>query len=656
MSLRLTLTSLLAGCLLAVPSSAQDQPAPQPGTVIITPTTAQPERVDESALRYYARNRQMARVEAEIRRLQTLHPGWTPPDDLFSVNPAGSGEQQFWDLFGADRLDELEAAIAARIAEQPGWQPSAELAAKLAYKRARQRLVNASDAEQWAKVLEIATAENFILGCEDIDVMWRVGEAYGKRKEPDQSLAVFRRILTECTNVEERLATVHKALAVLSPLLVEPLLALGKVNPDGTGEFDSVKPDIFRARLGAIAGGDKTITVDPAELATFEANAQADPKNIDDAGLLGWFYYGQETWETALTWFQLALDRGGDVKVAEGAVLTLNTLKRAEEAEALASIWADRSEIAQSLFLGLGAARLTADPPPDLQPDYVERYSAVALAAESGDGAQALGWWLYNKQRFEEAKGWFENGMKWDPRDSTALGLVLTVQRLGDKKALSEFIASLGPDYPSVKALGEQLAEAERLANSSGGGDAAAVALRDGNYEKCLSILARRGSLSAAESLMQGWCLMGVSRHNEAVNAFDAALAGRGKTHDDAAYGKALALMRAGLSSEAVAAANSGNLTDERRNEIGTAVLAQQAADLFRAGRYSDVLAVLDRRAAFTAETHKLGVLRGWSLYHLHNLRAAGDVFAMLDQQMSTSESRKGLAAVRNRMLPAQTQ
>ena len=97
----------------------------------------------------------------------------------------------------------------------------------------------------------------------------------------------------------------------------------------------------------------------------------------------------------------------------------------------------------------------------------------MALAAESGDGAQALGWWLYNKQRFEEAKGWFENGMKWDPRDSTALGLVLTVQRLGDKKALGEFIASLGPDYPSVKALGEQLAEAERLANSSGGGDAA---------------------------------------------------------------------------------------------------------------------------------------------------------------------------------------
>jgi tetratricopeptide (TPR) repeat protein len=303
----------------------------------------------------------------------------------------------------------------------------------------------------------------------------------------------------------------------------------------------------------------------------------------------------------------------------------------------------------------LGAARLTADPPPDLEPAYVERYMAMAALAESGDGAQALGWWLYNKQRFEEAKGWFEKALLWDPRDSTALGLVLTVQRLGDKKALAEFIASLGPDYPSVKALGEQLAEAERRARSGDGGDAAAIALRDGNYEKCLAILSRRGSLSAAGSLMQGWCLMGVSRHREAVASFDAALAGRGKTHDDAAYGKALALMRSGLSAEAVAAAREGNLTEERRNEIGTAVLGQQAADLFRDGRYRDVLVVLDRRAAFAPETHRLGILRGWSLYHLDDLAGAGQVFAALDRQLSTSESRKGLAAVQELSLPAPT-
>lgn len=669
MPMKTAIATLFFCVALAAPSLAQDQVAldqiapdladqifVQPRIAVATPAApaGAPIKVDESALRYYARNNQLDRVEAEIRRLQTLNPGWSPPTNLFSATGDGSEEQELWDLFGADRMEELETAIATREASSPGWQPSDDLAAKIAYKRMRIRLVAASDAEDWRTIVAIASAPDFAMSCEDVDVMWRVAEAYGKSRAPDEALGVYRRILTECTDPGARLATVQKALGVLPPATVLPLLALGIVNADGTGEFDSVKPDIFRARLGAIAGGDKTETVDPAELATFAEHAAADAKNIDDAGLLGWYYYGREEWDAALAWFQRALDRGGDVKIAEGTVLTLNALKRADEAEKLAAEWADRSTLAQSLFLGLGAARMTADPPPDLEPAYVERYAGAADAAQSGDGAQALGWYSYNKQKFDIAKTWFEKAMLWDPRDSSALGLVLAVQRLGDKKALAEFLASLGPDYPSVKALGEQIAEAERKTRTggNGGGNAAAAALKDGNFERCLAILARQNTLSPAESLMKGWCLMGATRHREAVAAFDAALSGTGKTRDDAAYGKSLALMRSGLSSEAVAAASEGDLSTERRNEIGTAVLAQQAADLFRDSRYAEVLAALDRRAAFTAETRKLGMLRGWSLYHLGYVKNARQVFAMLDQQLSTAESRRGLGAVMQRQLP----
>ncbi|MGH6924565.1 MAG: hypothetical protein ACRED5_12575 [Propylenella sp.] len=656
MPLKLFLVPGVAAAVLIGTALAGEPVYVPPPIAGVAPVAAAPaEKVDESALRYYARNNELNRVEAEIRRLQTLHPGWSPPQNLFTGGGEENDEQPLWDIFATDDLDALDKAVAARQAEQPGWQPSTDLAVKIAYKRTRQRLVNASDLEQWAKVLEIAAAPDFVMGCDDIDVMWRVAEAGGRQSLPDQAVGVYTRILTECSKPEERLATVQKALGVLRPAQVMPLLALGHTNADGSGEFDSIRPDIFRARLGAIAGGDKTETVDAAELAAFEADTEADAANIDDAGLLGWYYYGQEKWETALGWFQKALARGGDVKVAEGAVLTLNKLERAAEAEKLASEWADRSTLARSLFLGLGAARMTADPPPDLDDEYVALYSVTVDAAQSGDGAQALGWYLYNKQKFEPAKGWFEKAMLWDPKDSTALGLVLTVQRLGDKKALAEFIASLGPDYPSVKALGAQIAEAERKVKT-GGADSAAIALRDGNYEKCLAILSLRRSLTPPQSLTKGWCLMGVNRHREAVLAFDAALSGRGKTRDDAAYGKSLAFLRSGLSGEAVAAASAGDLTSERRNEIGTAVLGQQAADLFRQGRYQEVLAALDRRAAFASETRKLGILRGWSLYHLRRLPEARMQFTMLDQQLSTSESRSGLGAVTSVQLPPQTQ
>ena len=472
---------------------------------------------------------------------------------------------------------------------------------------------------------------------------------------PTRRSAIYRRILTECTNAGERLATVHKALAVLPPSQVIPLLALGHTNPDGTGEFDVVRPDLFRARLGAIAGGDKTEVIDPAELAAFEARAEADAANIDDAGLLGWFYYGQEKWEPAYAWFQKALDRGGEVKVAEGAVLTLRALEKPVEAEALAAEWSDRSTEVQALFLGLGAARLTMDPPPDLDALYVERYAKATDATESGDGAQAMGWYAYNKGKAAEARTWFEKAMEWDARDSTALGLVLSLQRLGERKLMAELIAEYSPEYPSVKGFGEALAQAAKRGGGNTGGNGAAAALRDGNYQKCLSILGRQSRLSAADLLLQGWCLMGASRPREAAEAFDRALSGTGKTRDDAAYGKSLALMRSGLSAAAVQTAAAGNLSQERRNEIGTAALGQEAADLFRAGRYRDTLAVLDKRAGFSSEPRSLAVLRGWSLYHLKRLGNARQVFAMLDQQLSTSESRRGLAAVNNAMLPRST-
>ena len=77
--------------------------------------------------------------------------------------------------------------------------------------------------------------------------------------------------------------------------------------------------------------------------------------------------------------------------MAEGAVLTLRALEKPVEAEALAAEWSDRSTEVQALFLGLGAARLTMDPPPDLDALYVERYAKATDATVSGDGAQAMG-------------------------------------------------------------------------------------------------------------------------------------------------------------------------------------------------------------------------------------------------------------------------
>ena len=66
---------------------------------------------DETALRYYAAMNQPQRVKTEMDRLQRLYPNWTPPDNLYEISKiSGDDEQQYWDLFSADRMDELRDA------------------------------------------------------------------------------------------------------------------------------------------------------------------------------------------------------------------------------------------------------------------------------------------------------------------------------------------------------------------------------------------------------------------------------------------------------------------------------------------------------------------------------------------------------------------
>lgn len=97
---------------------------------------------DETALRYYAAQNQPKRVALEIERLQRLYPYWRPPETL--VEPASTSsedEQPLWDLFGADRMDELRAAIEQRQKVEPDWRPSKDLMEKTVRKELRLRLL-----------------------------------------------------------------------------------------------------------------------------------------------------------------------------------------------------------------------------------------------------------------------------------------------------------------------------------------------------------------------------------------------------------------------------------------------------------------------------------------------------------------------------------
>ena len=201
--------------------------------------TGHANEIDISALRYFASQNDLARVAAEIRLLRAEHPGWEPPQDLFSQTKNGEAEKPLWELFAKHDYAGVRAAIAEMQQNNPDWQPSSDLAGKLDLAEANDKLVQASDAQQWGAVIDIAAANKMLLTCADVDALWRTAEALARTDDEPRAVEAYRYILTTCAKPEERLATVQKASQLLkSPEELDELMRLGKRLPSGKSEFE----------------------------------------------------------------------------------------------------------------------------------------------------------------------------------------------------------------------------------------------------------------------------------------------------------------------------------------------------------------------------------------------------------------------------------
>jgi cellulose synthase operon protein C len=272
-------------------------------------TEAPAVEVDLSALRYYASRNETARVDAEIRRLRSLYPGWQPPADPASLpqeTEAPSDDEPLWALFAADKLDELRKAISDHRAADPSWPVPPELEQKLALKEARRDLIDASDRQAFDTVVAIADKTPGLVTPGDLDIAWRTAEAQSRIGRDDKALELDQAILGATQDGAARLATVQKAMASLKPEDVEKLLDLGKKGPDGRSEFDSIELDLLRRRVGRVLDGGVPDTITPTEIDRLAIAAKAQA-GADDASLLGWLFAERKDYAKAKDWFDVAL-------------------------------------------------------------------------------------------------------------------------------------------------------------------------------------------------------------------------------------------------------------------------------------------------------------------------------------------------------------
>ena len=163
------------------------------------------------------------------------------------------------------------------------WKPipgSLEAIARLNESETRQRLINASDAQQWSTVLRLATETPGVLTCSNVDILWRVAEAFSKTNQLPRALDAYTYVLTNCNDPSERLATMQKAIDVLPEAEIPPLLVYER-----DGEFAAVMDTMLRRRVG-ITAENPDLSSTPEDLARIEALA-GDETNAADALLLG---------------------------------------------------------------------------------------------------------------------------------------------------------------------------------------------------------------------------------------------------------------------------------------------------------------------------------------------------------------------------------
>lgn len=638
--------------------------------------------VDESALRFFARKGDKVRLDAEIARLRALYPDWTPPADPLA-EPEHIDQQlaQMWKLYSEGKYDEVRKALATRQATEPGWKAPADLVAKLAAGETRLALVAASNAKRHDDVVRLAARTPELLTCDDVDVLWRVADAFGNTARQPRAMDAFGYILDNCTKEPERLATMMKASAVLDYGQMQTLLGKEKKTSAGAGEFEPIRNDLARSFVGE--GGINARLAVALDYVNRLKSLVTNEGKASDALLLGWYYIKRKQMVEAAPFFRLAREIEDSASASQGLALTLIAAKDPKDAEAVMYNWRNSSKEGWATYFAATANLMAVQPPPVIEPEVLARISAAVTERREIKTAENFGWYALAFQQPRTAAQWFRTTLTWKPDyEPAAYGLTVARLRLKDDAGVkqmqrlwggrSERIATItDPKRNKQSEIEESVPSPDSARPVDPSLDDAATQSIDPETDVDRTINTRsirkpntpvvatdpittqttirvnqvnsrpRGkgcgnsidpaTLSPAAAMTRGWCLMELNRPIEAAAAFDVALRSpTASMREDAAYGQSLAYLRAGLVDQAAVAATRARQNVKRAVELQTAILADRALNALRDGRPRETLIYLDQLAQLQTERAGLTVVRGMAYRQLGRDAEATRIFESL--------------------------
>ncbi|MBP0582610.1 hypothetical protein J8I29_25010 [Labrys sp. LIt4] len=340
-----------------------------------------------------------------------------------------------------------------RQRSEPNWSPPRDLMARVTVADTRERILAASDAKRYAEAVTLAAATPSLLTCGDVEVLWRVAEAFGQTDRRSRALDAYRYILTTCSDPDIRLATLQKAAAWLSPSELGPLQTLGADASTGDG-FRSIREAFARDAVTA-AAEDPARPLGAADLKLFQAMAEANGAAAD-ALLVGNFFLHRDNFVQAEHWYRLAFARNASASSANALAVALLALKRPAEAETLLSPWQKNDDEARRTYLRITADLLSARPPASLSPGALSRMAAAVAAKRDVSLAQEFGWYAHSFKQDVTALRWFATALSWRPDDETsAYGFAVVSRSMGRRDALNDVVKAWGSRSPRIRALAQ---------------------------------------------------------------------------------------------------------------------------------------------------------------------------------------------------------
>ncbi|MEZ5752794.1 MAG: hypothetical protein R3D60_12795 [Paracoccaceae bacterium] len=246
-----------------------------------SPVLAQtPTGEDLRALIYYLDHNDQRSVQAEMRRLRSAFPSWTPPGDINELRSVGRVQTTSVDVAPIwARIERNDFAGARQLIDQsrtqvPGWTPDAEMLRVLETNESQAAFESAYVARDLNGAVAAARRTPSLMRCDRINNAWRLAELYQGAGQNQPAVATYRGVLSSCTRISDVIPTLEKANDVATNDELTQLFTTARQAAPSNGP----QLDELEARLRAGRGQTVRRTTTTATAAAAATTTAATPR------------------------------------------------------------------------------------------------------------------------------------------------------------------------------------------------------------------------------------------------------------------------------------------------------------------------------------------------------------------------------------------